>query len=549
MGRYLNGYLKFMPLAAIIVVYSIAAFYNLGNVRSPQTAWTEPGAVIIDLGDVRYISRFQFMMGARHDVHFMLYASADGSTWDFALQIEGGDVFAWADRHISTQARFVQIVPFRPGLRLQELAFRDHAGQLIAPYYIFTPGAEVLFDEQHLVPLYTSFMNSTYFDEIYHARTGYEFLHGLRVFETTHPPMGKNLIAMGISVFGMTPFGWRVPGTLAGILMIPLMYAFGRMMFGHRMGLFCAFIFAFDFMTFAQTRIATIDSFVTLFILASYLCMYAYVKLGEVPYPIHAMLIRSSIFLAGSGLFIGLAIATKWQGLYGLVGLPFLFFPAWYAVYKRDKKEAWITFAGCFAFFIAIPIVVYLLSYIPFVRAMDTGGGFLYTVIANQHHMFLYHSELLDGHPFSSRWWEWPLLIRPMFYYASTTPDGLRRGISSFGNPAVWWMGIFALVYALKKFDQNRNIVYFILVAYAAQFLPWVFVDRATFIYHYFPSVPFVVLLIAFFFRDQEPRVTGAYGALVFALFILFYPVLSAAPVSISFVETFLRWLPAWVLV
>ena len=42
-----------------------------------------------------------------------------------------------------------------------------------------------------------SWWNSTYFDEIYHARTGYEFLHASAPYETSHPPLGKVLMPAG----------------------------------------------------------------------------------------------------------------------------------------------------------------------------------------------------------------------------------------------------------------------------------------------------------------------------------------------------------------
>ena len=539
---------EIVPLLLLMAAYSFIAFFNLGNTRSPLTTWSGSEAAIIDLGQMQYISRFQFMMGARHNIPFTLFASADGTEWDFSMRIDGGSVFAWDERPVNTYARFVQVLPSSPGLRLQEVALRDRYDQLILPYNLFTPETETLFDEQDLIPNSSSFMNSTYFDEIYHARTGYEFLHGLTVLETTHPPMGKNFIALSIQAFGMTPFGWRLPGTLAGIIMIPLMYIFGRMMFrSPSWGMFTAFIFAFDFMPFVQTRIATIDSYVTLFVIASYLCMYGFVR-ESLP------LKKALLWLAGSGLFMGFAIASKWQGVYAAIGLAVLFFIAWFKILKRDKKEAWTIFGCCFAFFVAVPVVVYLLSYIPFVRAMDDGSGFLATVIANQQHMFSYHSELTEEHPFSSRWWEWPLIIRPIFYYSNRLAEPMRQGISSFGNPAVWWVGIFATVYAFavlrdKEQKEHHPTVIFLLIAYAAQFVPWMFVFRATFIYHYFPSVPFVVLLIAFMFKNKFPRLAWAYGGVVLALFALFYPVLSGAPVSIDFVSRFLRWFPAWILV
>ena len=42
------------------------------------------------------------------------------------------------------------------------------------------------------------------------------------VYETTHPPLGKDLIMVGIALFGMTAFGWRFAGTLFGVLLVPL---------------------------------------------------------------------------------------------------------------------------------------------------------------------------------------------------------------------------------------------------------------------------------------------------------------------------------------
>jgi Dolichyl-phosphate-mannose--protein O-mannosyl transferase len=73
-----------------------------------------------------------------------------------------------------------------------------------------------------------SWWNSTYFDEIYHARTAYEFLQGTVPYENSHPPLGKELMSVCVAVFGMTPFGWRLAGAIAGILMLPSMYLLGK---------------------------------------------------------------------------------------------------------------------------------------------------------------------------------------------------------------------------------------------------------------------------------------------------------------------------------
>lgn len=51
--------------------------------------------------------------------------------------------------------------------------------------------AAALVDEQDCVPEYPSYMTGMYFDELYHARTAYEHLHNLSVYEVSHPPLGK----------------------------------------------------------------------------------------------------------------------------------------------------------------------------------------------------------------------------------------------------------------------------------------------------------------------------------------------------------------------
>jgi dolichyl-phosphate-mannose--protein O-mannosyl transferase len=130
----------------------------------------------------------------------------------------------------------------------------------------------------------------------------------------------------------------------------------------------------------------------------------------------------------------------------------------------------------------------------------------------------------------------------------------MRQGMSSLGNPAVWWFGIVATIVAIAGLAKKRRHEYdtvFLLVAYAANFLPWIFISRLTWIYHYFPGVPFVVLLIGLFFRhfiNEKFRSYACfmYASLVFWLFVLFFPVLSGMPVSLDWVRDNLRWLPDW---
>ena len=84
------------------------------------------------------------------------------------------------------------------------------------------------------------------------------------VYETTHPPLGKDLIMVGVALFGMTGFGWRFSGTLFGVLLVPLAWCFARRLTRKRwIGAVAGVLLALDFMRFAQSRIATIDIYGT----------------------------------------------------------------------------------------------------------------------------------------------------------------------------------------------------------------------------------------------------------------------------------------------
>ena len=205
-------------------------------------------------------------------------------------------------------------------------------------------------------------------------------------------------------------------------------------------------------------------------------------------------------------------------------------------------------------------------------------------MLTNQTSMFNYHSGLEATHPYSSSWYQWPTMVRPIWYYSGYVTDAVKEGISAFGNPVVWWIGILAFIYILYLLIRNNAFLCsltghtqtecstdtattlshreyaaaaFLAVGYLAQYLPWFFVTRITFIYHYFPSTPFVVLMIVYSLMQLKKRVSNrtfaviccAYAVLAFGLFLLFYPVLSGQPVDVDFVVKYLRWRDTWVLI
>ncbi|HBA49265.1 MAG TPA: hypothetical protein DCZ91_16015 [Lachnospiraceae bacterium] len=566
----------FICMAVITSVYTCFALYDLGDRQAPVTAYdmTQGQSVEFEFSSASPVS-LSYYIAPWHDRKFTLEGKITPSDdWTSFGEITLNNVFTWQTVSVDTGMPYLRLTLEDDQASLLEFVFLDGEGNVLMPSLASAYGN--LFDESDVYPEVSTYRNSMYFDEIYHGRTAYEFIHGLTSYENTHPPLGKILIALGVAIFGMNPFGWRIVGTLFGIAMVPMVYLFARKISGDTLASsFACVLFAFDFMHFTQTRIATIDVYITFFVILMYYFMYRYSQMSFYD----TELKRTLIPLGACGVCMGLGIASKWTGVYAGCGLAVIFFAVLYRRYREyvyackepsgstegiSHKSIQRLFAPCtkntilfcLVFFVAVPAVIYLLSYIPFRDYSDR--GLISRLFYNQNTMFSYHSGLESTHDFSSPWYEWPTIKRPIWYYSrivtQTATGGLREGISAFGNPAVWWAGIpasFYMVYLwLKKKDRTAA---FLITGYMAQYLPWFFVTRITFIYHYFPSVVFIVLMITYGFSQWKKcrtrtAVMVLYCAAVIGLFLLFYPVLSGAPVDAAFVEKYLRWFPGWVL-
>lgn len=546
----------YITLGIIMLLYSAIAFFHLGNMAAPESFFeTEESykEITLDFGRINHILKMDYFLGSyeKRDIDIEVSETEEGPYTSVGEDLMLEKVFAWGSIEMDCDARYVKLTIKESKASIGELVFVDAEGKQITPVSL-SEEEKKLFDEAELYSGRKTYLNSTYFDEVYHARTAYEYIHGLYSYENTHPPLGKIFISLGIRAFGMNPFGWRIAGTLFGIFMLPFIYLFAkRLLKEYFLTVSATLLFAFDFMHFTQTRIATIDVFVTFFVILMYYFMYQYCERsvkGE-------ELGRTLIPLGLSGISMGFGVASKWTGAYAGAGLAVIFFITLFLRWKKDKNLAYVikTLAFCLVFFVLIPVVIYTLSYIPFVDSENT--GLIARMLKNQETMFGYHTEIDATHPYSSWWYQWPIIYRPIWYYSGTVTETVKEGISAFGNPLVWWMGIpafFYMVYlTLRKRDKKAG---FLAVAYLAQYLPWVFVSRITFIYHYFPSVPFVVLMIGYamfkLWKQDErwKRYIILYTGLSVFLFMMFYPVLSGFPIPTWYADIFLRWFGSWVL-
>ena len=548
-------------IAVLTAVYAVVAFTGLGSARDPQHFCTlEAGeSATLALDGVHSIGTVWYYTGLYTGEYTLAY-SDDGITYTAAGTMPQGyaDLFKWLHPQPAdtapAAAAYVRVTA-SAHLELGELALLDAQGERIAVREITGPAtAGALCDEADTVPASSTYYNSSYFDEIYHARTAYEHLRGVYPYEVSHPPLGKEILLLGIVLFGMTPLGWRCMGALFGVAMLPLMWDLLRRMFrDDRVALCGTALLAFDFMHLTQTRIATIDSFATLFILLMYLFLYRYFAEGKLRH------------LAACGIAFGVGAATKWTCLYAGAGLGMLWALHW--VFsgvrahragdgRRYARRLLGNIGFCLVFFVLVPGMIYYASYYPYGAARGLHGPGMYftreyaaIVLENQRFMFTYHAGLVATHPYSSRWWQWLLDLRPILYYLSYG-DGTVSTIGAFVNPLLCWGGLLALPVLVYHTVKRERTALFLLVGYLAQVLPWVFISRLTFEYHYFAATLFLVLALGYVFDRLRQR--GYFGIVyVFtaangALLALFYPVLTGVTISRSYAWNVLKWLPDW---
>lgn len=580
---------------SMTVVTMLISFIGMGSTSgTPNTYWQSESYdeyVTISFKETKQVSRFVFYGGISKSggvVRLQYYDAEKGEFVSDSATITKDDVpfYRWGYKNVNFKTDKIRIYIEKPGLWLNEVGFFEKKnGEFVAieldtstveSSYTRSDSSgqpEFLFDEQSELRTERSYYDSTYFDEIYHPRTAFEQIHGLSIYERTHPPLGKIIMEIGILIFGMNSFGWRFSGVLFGALLVPLIYAFALKLFKKSEWAFvAAFLMMFDFMRLAQTRLATIDTYACFFSVAMMYFMYDYYSVKSYERGFKKSLIP--LFL--SGLMFGMGAASKWTCIYTGAGLAVVFFIAKIREYldvragrayeitagtnKRRRiytgeyvnKNLLPTLGLCVLFFVIIPATVYCLSYLPYMPS-NPGKSLLQVVIDNQKYMYNYHSKLDSTHSYSSMWYTWPLMVRPIWYYVGYgVPEGMRSTISSFGNPAIWWPGIPCLFGSCYLAWRNKDFrMGFMAVAFASAYAPWILVNRVCFIYHYFTAFAFSIFFIVYVLKELTEKkvmpkfVNFIYLGIVVILFIIFYPVLTGLPVSKTYVDA-LKWFSTW---
>jgi Gpi18-like mannosyltransferase len=158
---------------------------------------------------------------------------------------------------------------------------------------------------------------------------------------------------------------------------------------------------------------------------------------------------------------------------------------------------------------LAIPAAVYVALYLPWVAlgnrltATFPAGNKGQTLLDLTKSMYDYHNNLRATHAAASPWWGWPLNLKPVWFFQQSFGGSTSGAIYDGGNLAIWWLSIPAIAFVAWQAYRRRSLgLALISIVIAWMWISWARIDRATFEYHYYTTLPFVILGLAYFVAE-----------------------------------------------
>jgi len=375
--------------------------------------------------------------------------------------------------------------------------------------------------------------NSPVFDEVYYPKWASEFLQGATPYDV-HPPLVKLFIALGEKIFSNTIWSTRFFSALLGSLIVFLTYLLANKLFKNKIiSVIAAILVAFDGLFFVLSRTAIMEIYVTFFLVLSILSFLIFLEAKK----------NQILWLFLTGLSLGMAISCKWTN-FAVWG--FIIF--WIILYWKDISKKFIgNFLFYFICFIMIvPVIVYSSSLVVWYHGVH---NFIKDIIPWHKNAFNFHKGLTSPHPYSSEWWSWPLLIRPVWFYFQKVDD-LVYGIIAVGNPFIWWPALITLFWSVWNYLKTKNkMILFCLLGFAFNYFPWIMIERIKFNYYFLPALFFEILILAYFLGtnwSKHKKYILIYLALVIITFLFYYSIMADWPMTNEFHKMHL-WFRNWI--
>ena len=379
-------------------------------------------------------------------------------------------------------------------------------------------------------------------DEVYYVPAAQSLLAGKQcqpyadACNLEHPYLAKALIAVGIELFGLTDFGWRILPTILGTLSIPLLFTITYMLSRKmRLAYFASLLLAFDTLFFVHSGAALIDVPTTFFAMAGFL-VYLY---GRGFWKFDNLIL--------SGLILALAGLSKETAVFLFAALL-----TYHTAFFRGGVKAWAYSLAKIAIPAGIVFIVGLQVYDSLYTQPSLPTFF-------QHMQFM----LKYGASLTGPGWTDDLLksfITPLNWLTYYTPIAylvthvtvssaqsniVYVGVGYFGvtNMMMVWMVFFWVPLVVNRWarggekarspaaesEGDLKAGVFALVWFLWGYLPYVglwLYGRVTYPFYILPAVPALALGTAYFTTREwfSSRLATVYLVANFAWFFWYFP-------------------------
>ncbi|WP_230772587.1 phospholipid carrier-dependent glycosyltransferase [Sphingomonas sp. Leaf4] len=374
------------------------------------------------------------------------------------------------------------------------------------------------------------------FDEVHYVPAARTLLALAFPANTEHPLVAKAMIAAGIALFGDNPWGWRIMGTIAATATVLGVFAGLHLLFRRtHVAAFGAGLALLNQTLFVQARTAMLEVYLGAFLTLAIAAL------------LWSMRGRPAPRLTLAAVLFGLAVGVKWAAVPYVAGAGLLL--VWSKTGGRDRWPG-LRVVPALAILFGVSIATYFATFTPaFFYAQEplTFGRLL----PFQWEMYQRQTQVLAPHPYQSSWWSWPLLLRPIWYFYE--PDGgVQRGVLLLGNPAIMWGGLAAVALCLWTGVKRRSSALTgVALLWIGSIAVWAVIPKSLGFYYYYhlSGIWLCLALAAAFHAYGKGRWRHAdewFGYLAIALFVYFYPILSAA--ALAGPQSFNRWMwfPGW---
>jgi dolichyl-phosphate-mannose--protein O-mannosyl transferase len=270
-----------------------------------------------------------------------------------------------------------------------------------------------------------------------------------------------------------------------------------------------------------------------------------------------------------AGIALGLAVATKWSGLYflALFGVVALY-RAFAHNTGRDLIKPTLKTSAQYGL---APISIYITSWSGWFAsnrgwARDYSENIITSFLHYHSQMLGFHTGLVEKHSYQSNPWSWLIMGRPTSFYYETPKtcgaDSCSQEVLALGTPLLWWLGTIALAVvlgfwirtnAVKRYEPPLNLI---LGGMAAGYLPWFFFqERTVFTFYAIVFQPFLILAIVYcayvllMHFENKRNIYVVLGFIAFAIFInfiFFLPLFTGDVITYDSWQARM-WLPSWI--